>query len=80
LHAVRLLMILVVSLLVPSAGHAKECPADPYKASEVVWAWGALIYGSPVTAMHPCGRKITCIGGNKDPGLPGGQHRKCYWH
>lgn len=81
LRAARLVIILIVPFLVPSASYAKGCPSDPVLASEVVWPWGALIYGSPVTAVHPCGRKITCIGGNKQTGIPGSGHiRTCYWH
>jgi hypothetical protein len=84
LRAIRLLMILVASLLVPSACYAKGCPSDLYKAGKEIWTPGTLTYGSAATAVHPCGRKITCIGGKfnafGDPQGPGGVPRKCYWH
>jgi len=62
-----LLLIVVILFLAPSAGYAKECPADPYKASQTIWPLGVLTMGQEKTAMHPCGRKITCIGGRFDP-------------
>jgi|GEM_PF-2263182 len=75
-----LLLIFVASILAPSAGHAKtshakKCPADPYKASQAVWNWGLIRTGEQATAVHPCGRKITCIGGRFDPAVK----RSCHW-
>jgi hypothetical protein len=69
------LLIVIVSILAPSSSYAKECPADPYKASQVIWPLGALTYGKPATAVHSCGRKITCIGGKFDPDIK----RSCHW-
>ena len=75
MRAIRLLMILIASLLLPSVAYAAKCPADPYKASQVVWPLGALTYRQPSTAVHPCGRRITCIGGKFDPDVK----RSCHW-
>jgi hypothetical protein len=70
------LLIFVASILAPSSSFAKQCPADPYKASVAVWQFGALTYQRPATAIHPCGRKITCIGGRTEPPVV---KRQCHW-
>ena len=70
-----LLLIVTASVLFPSAAFAGKCPADPYKASQAVWNWGILKTGELATAEHPCGRKITCIGGRFQPLV----RRSCHW-
>ena len=70
-----LLLIFVASVLASSSAFAGKCPADPFKASKTVWNWGILKTGQQATAMHPCGRKITCIGGSFQPDIK----RSCHW-
>jgi hypothetical protein len=68
-------LIIFALLLVPSAGHAAQCPADPFKASKAIWNWGDLQTGETKTAKHPCGRQMTCTGGRFDPLIK----RSCHW-
>ncbi len=75
MSARSLLLIVVISLLAPCACYAAQCPADPYKASQTIWPLGVLTKGQEKTAVHPCGRKITCIGGRFDPDVK----RSCHW-
>jgi hypothetical protein len=69
------LLVVAASVLAPSSAYAGKCPADPFKASQVVWNWGILKPGEQATGVHPCGRKITCIGGRFDPVVK----RSCHW-
>ena len=69
------LMVVASLLAAPSTGYAGNCPADPFKASKTVWNWGILKTGQQATAVHPCGRKITCIGGSFQPDIK----RSCHW-
>ena len=55
---------------------AAQCPADAFKASMAVWPFGALGYKETQTKMHPCGRRITCVGGNFHESKI---LRKCRW-
>jgi hypothetical protein len=73
----RALGLIVASSVIvsASAGYAKQCPADPFKASTALWNWGELRTGEVRTGVHPCGRKITCIGGRFDPLV----RRSCHW-
>ena len=54
---------------------AGACPADPVKAGLEVWPGGSLTISDEVTATHPCGKKLTCRGGNAHRGIP----RHCAW-
>jgi hypothetical protein len=59
----KALLIIFASLLASSACHAGQCPADPFKASKAIWNWGDIPTGAVRTGVHPCGRKMTCVGG-----------------
>ncbi len=71
----KLFLVVIFLIFMPSFSWAKGCPADPYKASQAIWPLGALGWRQSATAMHPCGRKITCIGGRFDPDIK----RSCHW-
>jgi hypothetical protein len=78
---VSLLMACIVVLpfvaFTPSAGHAQaqKCPASAFKASTAIRPFGALKPGETKTGWHPCGKQITCIGGNFHPKIL----RQCHW-
>ncbi len=57
------------------ANAAGACPADPVKASFQVWPAGELKMSEEETAVHPCGKKISCHGGNPRRGI----QRRCEW-
>jgi hypothetical protein len=57
------LVALIAILAAPSAARAKDCPADPRKASLALWPGGSIATGKTVTGTHPCGRQLTCTGG-----------------
>ena len=74
-----ILIVLIMALagaLAPSAGHARSCPASALKASTAVWPFNALVTGQTKSAMHPCGRQITCTGGKWGPPQV---LRQCHW-
>jgi hypothetical protein len=54
---------------------AASCPGQPLKASFELWPAGQLNYGETRTGVHPCGKSVTCIGGNTHRGVP----RTCKW-
>jgi hypothetical protein len=62
-------------MLVPSAAQAQRCPANANQASGAVWAWGTIRTGQTVTATHPCGRRIQCVGGERGSK----ESRSCRW-
>jgi hypothetical protein len=72
-----LIVVVVLSLAAPSLSYAGTCPASPLKASQTIWGFGALTPDRPATAMHPCGKEITCYGGKFPPNPTA---RRCYWH
>lgn len=53
-----------------------NCPADVFKAGQDIWPAGSIRTGQRKTAQHPCGRRVTCIGGT----LGGGRQRTCNWN
>lgn len=52
-----------------------KCPGDPLKASFQMWPAGQLGFGETKTGSDPCGKQLTCVGGNTHRGVP----RKCEW-
>jgi hypothetical protein len=62
-------------LLLPSVAQAAACPADARKASFEVWGPNTIRTGATATGTHPCGRRITCVGGKSGQGTT----RKCRW-
>ena len=74
----RNVLALVASIAIvaaPSAVHAKDCPADPRKASLALWPGGSIPTGKTVTGTHPCGRQLACTGG-----VSGNfSTRQCHW-
>lgn len=65
----------LVALFADAAGAAGACPADPVKASFQVWPAGMLKMTEEETAVHPCGKKLSCHGGNTRRGV----NRRCEW-
>ncbi|MGD9829138.1 MAG: hypothetical protein AB7E70_10000 [Hyphomicrobiaceae bacterium] len=64
--------------LVPATAEARSksrCPSNPVKASHAVWPKYSLKSNHWETGRHPCGRTLTCKGGQRDRGIP----RKCRW-
>ena len=70
-------LLIAALCLVPSLSYAGGCPSNPVKASQTIWGFGALTTDRPATAMHPCGKEITCYGGRLPPHA---SPRRCYWH
>lgn len=65
----------VAVLAASSAAIAGDCPANPRNASLALWPGGTIPTGKIVTGTHPCGRKLTCVGG-----VPGNfTSRQCHW-
>jgi hypothetical protein len=75
------LAILATSVLILLSASAdamaqERCPDDANKASLAVWPGGAVRTGRTVTAKHPCGRQLSCVGGRQgSSGIP----RNCRW-
>ncbi|MEZ5844070.1 MAG: hypothetical protein R3D27_10130 [Hyphomicrobiaceae bacterium] len=66
----------VATLLAASPALAqKKCPASALKASGALWGVGEIRNNQVVSAMHPCGRRIVCRGGNTKTG----KKRSCRW-
>jgi hypothetical protein len=59
----------------PHPGLAQKCPANANEASSAVWPKGAIRTGKTVTGKHPCGRRITCVGGSQNAR----GSRSCRW-
>jgi hypothetical protein len=68
----------VVGLLALGANGAMAgaCPADPVKASFQVWPEGGLHQMQAQTGTHPCGKSLTCYGGN----MKHHTQRQCNWN
>ena len=65
----------IAFLALPGIVRARDCPVDARNASLVLWPGGAIPTGRTVTGAHPCGRKLTCVGG-----VPGNfASRQCHW-
>ena len=65
----------IATVPTPSVVQAAGCPADPRRASLALWPGGSINTGKTVTGTHPCGRKLTCVGG-----IPGNfSSRQCHW-
>jgi hypothetical protein len=67
--------ILPIFLLSGPSFAAQNCPATAAKASFELWPAGQLGFGETRTGTHPCGRSLTCIGGNTHRGV----QRTCKW-
>jgi hypothetical protein len=51
-------------LLAPApAPAAQKCPSDATSASIALWPKGSIRTGQSKNGTHPCGRRITCMGG-----------------
>jgi len=60
------MMAAVAFGLILAAGlpaHAADCPANASKASYDMWPANTLRPGQTFTGKHPCGREMTCTGG-----------------
>lgn len=75
----RLSLALVVSSIFVVGGAdtaLAKCPARAVDASLAIWPVNSLRVAQTVSAMHPCGRRITCVSGlrgaNRFP-------RRCRW-
>jgi hypothetical protein len=62
-------------VLCSSVAQAQRCPASANEASNAIWPSGAVRSGRTVTGTHPCGRRITCTGGQLN--VKGS--RSCRW-
>ena len=51
-------------IAVASQASAASCPVDPERASYAIWKMGELKMDVAATGKHPCGREMTCTGGN----------------
>lgn len=51
------------------------CPSNAVNASFAVWAENSLGKFQNVTAVHPCGRRIACRGGDQLNRIA----RRCWW-
>ena len=49
---------------------AQNCPVNAMKAGLELWPVGQLGLGETKTRTHPCGRSLTCVGGNTHRGVP----------
>jgi hypothetical protein len=75
MRALTLVSIFIVSFSTAPAHAQKSCPNDATAASTALWGTGTIKTGESVTGTHPCGRRISCIGGT--PNAP--KSRRCRW-
>jgi hypothetical protein len=54
---------------------APNCPSSALKAGFELWPVGQLPFGETRSGSHPCGKSVTCIGGNPHRGVL----RTCEW-
>jgi len=66
----------LMALGVEGARATGGCPADPVKASFQVWPMGGLRSMEKATGTHPCGKTLTCYGGNTKHAAA----RHCEWN
>lgn len=79
MRAVRGALLIGSYVLFTSVAHAAgKCPADPFIASKAIWNWGDFRSGEVRSGVHPCGRKMTCIGGKIVSGKTVIK-RSCHW-
>lgn len=69
------LALSAVLLVCSSPGVAAKCPARAIDASFAIWPVNSLRVAQTVSAMHPCGRRITCVSGVRANKFP----RRCRW-
>jgi hypothetical protein len=65
----------LISLTASVATAAGQCPANAAKASTDIWPAGFLKMDQLETGMHPCGKQMSCHGGNPRRGIG----RRCQW-
>jgi hypothetical protein len=68
-------VLAVATTFASSVLQAQTCPRSATQASTQIWPLGSIPGGMSVTERHPCGRRITCIGGRQ--GSIGSRH--CSW-
>jgi hypothetical protein len=76
LTAAVTLALTLSSLLTQTPAQAQRvsCPVDALAASFDIWPQGSIKV-VPVSATHPCGRRLSCVPGQYDAGKP----RQCRW-
>lgn len=74
----RTISLLLLTAAMLSTGSAiaqnKKCPSNDTRASVAIWPRGAISAGEEKTGAHPCGRRMTCIGGRDNR-----SSRICHW-
>ena len=73
-HLIALAAAIAV-LAAPALAAAASCPANARNASTALWPAGSIPTGKTVTATHPCGRTLTCVGGVPHDFMS----RQCHW-
>jgi H+/gluconate symporter-like permease len=75
----KLILALSVAFALGSAtsgfAFAGQCPANATYASRAIWRDGEIPHNSTRTAIHHCGKRITCTGGD----LKRNAKRSCSW-
>jgi hypothetical protein len=54
---------------------AGKCPANATEASRVIWRDRSIPHDQMRSAVHPCGKRITCSGGSSTRNTK----RSCSW-
>jgi hypothetical protein len=63
LRALALAAAMTLLLAPMPAAAAQKCPSSATSASTALWPKGSIRTGQSKTGTHPCGRRITCMGG-----------------
>jgi len=75
----RTLVLTAIAVLIFTAVNyaawANNCDVNATKASFAVWPENTIPTAQTVTGRHPCGRDLTCIGGQT--GVKAS--RRCHW-
>jgi hypothetical protein len=68
-------LIALAVVAAPALAAAASCPENARNASLALWAGGTIPTEKTVTGTHPCGRRLSCVGG-----IPGNfASRECHW-
>ncbi len=67
---------LMLASAAPPSAFAAHCPASATEASQAIWPAGTIPHNQLRSAIHPCGKRITCSGGKLNSNVK----RTCSWH
>ena len=75
MRATTVIATTLAVMFLPTSVFATACPASALKASTAIWQSGSIAKGTVRNGTHPCGKKMTCVGGNENTNAK----RSCSW-